>query len=545
MRLLRLLLTHLLVFSSHAFACDRAEIIDEAAAANICQKTRWPFPAMPPRRGGWSLLVALATLALGAMDASGYDLSAGGAHTCAVDDNGVTCWGNDSWGQSTVPAGLTNPRTVTAGTGHTCALDDNGVTCWGQNNYGQSTVAAGLVNPSAVAAGGQHTCAVDDNGVTCWGNSGLTTVPAGLVNPSAVTTGDIHSCALDDNGVTCWGSDSWGQSTVPAGLTNPRAVAAGAVQSCALDDNGVTCWGYTTIPAEVVLVNPRAVAAGMLSCALDDNGVTCWGTTIATVPAGLTNLRAVAAGGTIFASGYHTCALDDNGVTCWGDNGSGQTTVPCLVFSAISDGDGVSSTVENGAPNGGDGNGDGTPDADQADVASLPDGETGAAYLTAEVGGACSSICKVQATSESAAAAPDPFFDFDFGLIGFRLPCTSGTVKLYFHGTTGLSPPYRKYGPTTPGVPGTIDWYTLPTAVYGSEVVGGQTVATVTLTLMDGALGDDTGVDGEIVDEGGPGVLAVTVPALGASGRALLGLALVAQAALVAVRLQRRRAVSG
>ena len=399
MRLLRLLLTHLLVFSSHAFACDRAEIIDEAAAANICQKTRWPFPAMPPRRGGWSLLVALATLALGAMDASGYDLSAGGAHTCAVDDNGVTCWGNDSWGQSTVPAGLTNPRTVTAGTGHTCALDDN--------------------------------------------------------------------------------------------------------------------------------------------------GVTCWGTTIATVPAGLTNLRAVAAGGTIFASGYHTCALDDNGVTCWGDNGSGQTTVPCLVFSAISDGDGVSSTVENGAPNGGDGNGDGTPDADQADVASLPDGETGAAYLTAEVGGACSSICKVQATSESAAAAPDPFFDFDFGLIGFRLPCTSGTVKLYFHGTTGLSPPYRKYGPTTPGVPGTIDWYTLPTAVYGSEVVGGQTVATVTLTLMDGALGDDTGVDGEIVDEGGPGVLAVTVPALGASGRALLGLALVAQAALVAVRLQRRRAVSG
>ena len=39
---------------------------------------------------GWMLLAALATLALGAVEASAYDLSAGSTHTCALDDNGVT-----------------------------------------------------------------------------------------------------------------------------------------------------------------------------------------------------------------------------------------------------------------------------------------------------------------------------------------------------------------------------------------------------------------------------------------------------------------------
>jgi len=274
-----------------------------------------------------------------------YQLTAGFFHTCAIDDNGVQCWGRNNDGQSTVPAGLVNPIAVSAGDLHTCAIDDNGVQCWGQDSDGRSTVPAGLVNPVAVAAGVNHTCAIDDNGVQCWGQDGArqSTVPTGLVNPIAVAAASLITCALDDNGVQCWGQDGNGQSTVPAGLVNPVAVAAGGWHTCALDDNGVQCWGYdrwgqTTVPTD--LVNPIAlVAGGDHTCAIDDNGLQCWGLIgwgATTVPAGLVNLVGMAAGQ------LNTCALDDNGVQCWGWNDYGQSTVPAsLMFDP--DGDGVSS----------------------------------------------------------------------------------------------------------------------------------------------------------------------------------------------------------
>jgi hypothetical protein len=38
-----------------------------------------------------------------------------------------------------------NPRAIAAGGSHTCAIDDHGVTCWGRNDYGQSTIPEDLV----------------------------------------------------------------------------------------------------------------------------------------------------------------------------------------------------------------------------------------------------------------------------------------------------------------------------------------------------------------------------------------------------------------
>jgi hypothetical protein len=66
-------------------------------------------------------------------------VSAGGRHTCALDDHGVVCWGDNSVGQSTVPT-LSNPMAVSAGDNHTCALDLSGVVCWGFNDAGQTTI---------------------------------------------------------------------------------------------------------------------------------------------------------------------------------------------------------------------------------------------------------------------------------------------------------------------------------------------------------------------------------------------------------------------
>jgi|688.fasta_scaffold185059_1 hypothetical protein len=68
-------------------------------------------------------------------------VSAGDNHTCALDDEGVKCWGAKDFsghpgkvdgGQTHVPADLKNPRYVVAGDPTSCALDDEGVKCWGE-----------------------------------------------------------------------------------------------------------------------------------------------------------------------------------------------------------------------------------------------------------------------------------------------------------------------------------------------------------------------------------------------------------------------------
>jgi alpha-tubulin suppressor-like RCC1 family protein len=140
-----------------------------SGAMEVCQGTGGRFPTGFLCGGRWLLLLAVATSFVNASAASAYDLAAGRYDTCAIDDNGVTCWGDDSSGQTTVPAGLVNPVALAAGDRHTCALDDNGVTCWGSDQLGESTVPPGLIHPTVVSAGAYHTCAIDDHGVSCWG----------------------------------------------------------------------------------------------------------------------------------------------------------------------------------------------------------------------------------------------------------------------------------------------------------------------------------------------------------------------------------------
>jgi len=207
------------------------------------------------------------------------------------------------------------------------------------------------------------------------------------------------------------------------------------------------------------------------------------------------------------------------------------------------DGDGVSDAIENAAPNGGDGNGDTFADATQWGVASLP-AAAGGSYLTVEVFGNCGRALSVAAATESAQPGPDVLWDYPQGLVSFRLPCSSATVRILFHGLAAIPAEwaYRKYGPTIPGSPGSAAWYTLPGAAFGSTPVGAATVATATFTLTDGSLGDDTAVDGEIVDQGGPAQpvqgpppLPFEVPTVSTLGLIVLGAALLA-AALLALK---------
>jgi alpha-tubulin suppressor-like RCC1 family protein len=166
-------------------------------------------------------------------------VACGWLHNVAVLTNGtVTAWGNNSWGQTNVPAGLNNVMAVAAGELHSLALLGNGtVVAWGDNTYGQTNVPAGLTNVTAVAAGQFFSLAMRSNGtVVAWGENsyGQTNVPAGLTN-LAVAAGAGHGLALGTNGlVTAWGNNFFNQTNVPGGLAGVIAVGAGHYHSLAV-----------------------------------------------------------------------------------------------------------------------------------------------------------------------------------------------------------------------------------------------------------------------------------------------------------------------
>ena len=63
-------------------------------------------------------------------------VASGGFHACAIKaDATVVCWGDNGYGQSTVPAGLTSVKQITSSRYyHTCAVKTDGmVVCWGAN----------------------------------------------------------------------------------------------------------------------------------------------------------------------------------------------------------------------------------------------------------------------------------------------------------------------------------------------------------------------------------------------------------------------------
>jgi alpha-tubulin suppressor-like RCC1 family protein len=196
-----------------------------------------------------------ALVPLGPTGARVKQVTAGGGHTCAIDVTGQPwCWGRGDSGQlgdgveanqpTPTPVSLPNGSSVqslSAGGAHTCAVDQaGGVWCWGADDRGQlglGDAGAGAVTnvdaPAAVAlpaaatgisAGGSHSCAsLGDASVWCWGanDSGQlgdgTTIdratPARVAGASgAVSAGTLHSCASSaGHAVACWGADTSGQ----------------------------------------------------------------------------------------------------------------------------------------------------------------------------------------------------------------------------------------------------------------------------------------------------------------------------------------------
>jgi alpha-tubulin suppressor-like RCC1 family protein len=318
------------------------------------------------------------------------ELTLGGVHTCALIEGGrIRCWGHNGGGQtgygqnedigddelpSMVPD-LPLPAAIdlAAGGAHTCAVFENGdVRCWGFNTSGQlgygntaQQVAIGddetleglavvnLIAPAnEIDVGVLQTCVRVAGQLRCWGGGsygqlGLGNVanigddelpldvPVAMLGGEPVKLGvdGAHGCAImASGGLRCWGRGDSGQlgygstahigdnedpavagelDLIPPGLpegTTIVDVGVGVVHSCVLLSSGdVLCWG--------------ASLAGQLGQATN----AAWGNQAGETPSKLAPIQLGGPAVALAVGYFHSCAILDGGdVRCWGSADSGQ-----------------------------------------------------------------------------------------------------------------------------------------------------------------------------------------------------------------------------
>ncbi|MDN5937285.1 MAG: hypothetical protein L0H83_01350 [Salinisphaera sp.] len=226
-----------------------AQLASNTSALDANGTTRvWGNTGCPARLPEAALTsTTIATLAIGGDGIFDSSVFAVALHT----DGTVTAWGEDDFGQATVPA-LGACTAVSCGKHHALALQaDQTVVAWGRDFEGQATVPPGLAPVAKIYAESSISVVVHTDGtVTAWGEAGdaRRTIPGGLTGVANLALGAAHVVALHTDGtVSAWGDNTSGQTTVPGGLTSVAKVTAGATHSVALKSDGtVSAWGDNT-----------------------------------------------------------------------------------------------------------------------------------------------------------------------------------------------------------------------------------------------------------------------------------------------------------
>jgi Collagen triple helix repeat (20 copies)/Regulator of chromosome condensation (RCC1) repeat len=185
---------------------------------------------------------------------SALSLSGGQDHICFIHstDRTVACFGDNAYGESTVPAPLASVpfKQVAAGGHYTCGVRTDGLlACWGHNQVGQTNAPTGgsytqiAVGPADLGQT-ETSCAVNSAGaISCWGGwAGIVNaVPAGQF--TQVGVGYFHACALAvDGSLTCWGQAGLGRTNPPGGAY--KYLSVNQQFSCAVSTGGAaSCWG--------------------------------------------------------------------------------------------------------------------------------------------------------------------------------------------------------------------------------------------------------------------------------------------------------------
>jgi hypothetical protein len=151
----------------------------------------------------------------------------------------VTCWGDDSSGQSTPPGD--EFQGVSVGSVHSCGLDSGGLlACWGDDTFGRSTPPDGVF--MALDSYADHNCALRDGPkLTCWGKNDYGEAPRILLND--LVSGEIPALAR------------WEHAFYPAGGVKPYA---SSLISGSLPD-GISLGVFSLSPAGVVLYGTPGV----------------------------------------------------------------------------------------------------------------------------------------------------------------------------------------------------------------------------------------------------------------------------------------------
>src|SRR5580704_4451412 len=257
--------------------------------------------------------VAPQQMSLGGAPISAF--AVGGDHVAVTSGSSGVCWGATSANQcdtgpgvgsancnnlgtycdtTPLPLGTNTGKIIVAGAAHTCVSPDGneGVTCWGDDSFGQlgafdasiarvqlgSSSVSYLGVASALALGATHACAIADPGgdTYCWGGNSFgelgtgsgTGEPQAFATPVtlpanthfvAIASGTNTICAIDQaTNVWCWGADTQGiagqapvqgvfnKVAIPmiTNVTDAIAIAVGDEHACAMLDSGaIECWG--------------------------------------------------------------------------------------------------------------------------------------------------------------------------------------------------------------------------------------------------------------------------------------------------------------
>lgn len=267
-------------------------------------------------------------------------VGAGTDHHCALvqDASGkaVYCWGDNASGQLDVPA-LVNPSQLQSGGYANCALDDEGLKCWGSSSISSVPELVGL---QSFSVGAYHACALDEQGVKCWGfdYQGSLDVPT-LSNPTVIAAGRGRSCAKDAVGVKCWGG--WLESANDISYTGEVSqLYVANNHTCAKTNEGLTCWGsdlYKNPPSKEI--DPQnlvdATVSDNFTCvnsnnSQGENAVECFIAPDQYFESSLAEVPELSGPRQLSAAWNHVCAIDNTGVQCWGAGYKDQTNPPAF-----------------------------------------------------------------------------------------------------------------------------------------------------------------------------------------------------------------------
>ena len=135
-------------------------------------------------------------------------------------------------------------KAIAAGGDFSLALKRDGtVVAWGDTTYGQATVPVGLTGVVSIEAGQYHALALKaDGSIVAWGNS--TEVPSAVngVGVISLAAGWNNSIALKSDGtIVAWGNNHRGQNNPPLAASLPAVGLAD--QMSALNPSGLTYTG--------------------------------------------------------------------------------------------------------------------------------------------------------------------------------------------------------------------------------------------------------------------------------------------------------------